>query len=204
LIADGAGNLYGTSSYGGANASNCFEGCGSVYELSPVSGGGWTESILYSFNGPPTDGQGPIASLAFDAAGNLYGTTYFGGKINNADCFGYCGAAFKMSPISGGGWTEKLIHSFTFTTDGSGPTVGVTVDSAGVLYGLTGFGQASNGGAAYKLSQDAAGQWKLTLLYALNPTSGESPSTARLPSSTLRATSILQPKSAGQKVSAAS
>src|ERR1035437_6510944 len=78
LIVDAAGNLYGTTSQGGTG-SNCGAfGCGTVFELTPAAGGGWTETVLYSFNYNGTDGAGPLAGLIFDAAGNLYGTTSYG------------------------------------------------------------------------------------------------------------------------------
>jgi uncharacterized repeat protein (TIGR03803 family) len=73
LIFDAAGNLYGTTSGGGTY------GGGTVFELTPTAGGGWTEQVLHSFNHNGGDGIVPyLAALIFDAVGNLYGTTYFG------------------------------------------------------------------------------------------------------------------------------
>jgi uncharacterized repeat protein (TIGR03803 family) len=73
LIFDAAGNLYGTTAGGGAS-------CGTVFELSPKAGGGWTEKILYNFGCDNQFGEdGPIGSLIFDANGNLYGATAAGG-----------------------------------------------------------------------------------------------------------------------------
>jgi uncharacterized repeat protein (TIGR03803 family) len=80
LIFDSSGNAYGTTGVGGAYD------CGVVFELTPVAGGGWTETILHAFdynvhNGnDDTDGANPTAGLIFDASGNLYGTTGNGGK----------------------------------------------------------------------------------------------------------------------------
>ena len=79
LAVDQAGNLYGTTEYGGANGS------GTVYKLVHGTGGAWTEKILYSFQG--TDGWEPFASVIPDAAGNLYGATYQGGTPNNGLVF---------------------------------------------------------------------------------------------------------------------
>ena len=72
LIFDAAGNLYGTTDAGGAYGAY---GPGTVFELTPAAGGGWTEQVLHSFDNDYTDGVGPYAGLIFDAAGNLYGTT---------------------------------------------------------------------------------------------------------------------------------
>src|ERR1700685_727340 len=75
LVSDAKGNLYGTASQGGSGA--CF-GCGIVFELSPGSGGTWTETIIHTFSGNP-DGSSPTGALVFDGKGNLYGTTQIGG-----------------------------------------------------------------------------------------------------------------------------
>ena len=98
LAVDGAGNFYGTTVEGGIH------NLGTVFELSPREGGGWTERVLHSF-GHGTDGTGPYANLVIDAAGNLYGTTQLGGIHNS-------GTVFELSPEEGGGWTEKVLHSF--------------------------------------------------------------------------------------------
>lgn len=104
LIGDAAGNLYGTTSDGGIHNN------GTVFELTPRQGGGWTESVLHSF-GNGVDGTQPDAGLIFDATGNLYGTTS-GGGIHNY------GTVFKLTPGQGGGWTETVLHSFGNGEDG--------------------------------------------------------------------------------------
>jgi uncharacterized repeat protein (TIGR03803 family) len=81
LIRDAAGNLYGTTFYGGD--LNC--SCGVVFEVSPTANGGWSEKTVYAFHG--TDGANPYASLIFDVAGNLYGTTFFGGSNGGGTAF---------------------------------------------------------------------------------------------------------------------
>jgi uncharacterized repeat protein (TIGR03803 family) len=86
LILDGDGNLYGTTAYGGSSG-----GAGTVFELSPVAGGGWQYQILYNFQGHK-DAAVPYASLVFDAAGNLYGTAEYGGS--NQDL----GTVFEIVP----------------------------------------------------------------------------------------------------------
>jgi hypothetical protein len=115
LVADAAGNLYGTTFAGGSfNGKVCaFAGCGTVYELSPALGGGYTESVIYAFSGG-SDGSEPAAGLVIDAAGNLFGTTAYGGSTAGADCNtggNGCGVVFELSPESGGGWTEQVLYT---------------------------------------------------------------------------------------------
>jgi len=118
--AEGFLSLFGTTVVGGTY------GYGTVFELTPGANGTWTEAVLYSFcagNNCP-DGVGPSSSLIFDAAGNLYGTTAYGGA-SGVGCGGSgCGTVFELQPGSGGTWTESVLYSFCPTndcTDGSIP-----------------------------------------------------------------------------------
>jgi uncharacterized repeat protein (TIGR03803 family) len=88
LIFDAAGNLYGTTPYGGGG-SDCEFGCGVVFKLSAKDG--WNEEVLHRFLDNGVDGIVPWAGLIFDAAGNLYGTTFRGGKYGN-------GTVFEITP----------------------------------------------------------------------------------------------------------
>jgi len=144
LISDASGNLYGTTYIGGAY------GYGTVFELSPSSGG-WTETILYSFNNNGVDGTNPYyASLIFDASGNLYGTTIFGGtNVCPYGAFPGCGTVFELTPAGNGSWKETVLHNFENTsTDGFFPEFTLVFDKAGNLYGANGGGQ----GVVYKLT----------------------------------------------------
>ena len=131
LVMDVQGNLYGASEGGGAKNS------GAVYELSPPSSGtgAWNETVIYTFTGG-TGGLYPLAPLAIDPSGNLYGTTTYGGSVPGCGSAG-CGMVFELSPPSGGGaWTEKTLYTFTGGNDGGNP-YSLTLDSQGNLYGGT-------------------------------------------------------------------
>jgi len=133
LIADSEGNLYGTTEGGG---KGCGTGCGVVFELSP-QGKSWTENVLYTFCSLSNcaDGEEPDRGpLVRDAAGNLYGTTLFGGTHQN--CNGSCGVVFKLDTAG----KETVLHSFTGGADGASPGAGLIMDKAGNLYGTTGIG----------------------------------------------------------------
>ncbi len=134
LVADAAGNLYGTTS-GGGNEQCGGSGCGTVFKLAQQSRGGWAESVLYVFCSLANcaDGQRPEdGPLIMDSAGNLYGTTLFGGASGGCSGEG-CGVAFKL----GTSGKETVLHSFTGGADGGNPTTGLVIDRGGNLYGTT-------------------------------------------------------------------
>jgi uncharacterized repeat protein (TIGR03803 family) len=168
LLFDSAGNLYGTTLLGGNIGSVCSSGCGTVFKLTRGSSG-WTESVIYAFEGG-TDGASPYDGLAFDPAGNLYGTTYAGGAANT-------GTIFKVTPGSSG-WTESVIHSFNGGYDGTYPYGDLIFDAAGNLYGTTFQGGHAGDGIVFKLSPTAKNGWRERLLHAFadapagNPVAG--------------------------------
>ena len=156
LIFDAHDNIYGTT-YEGAPGLT-----GLVFELSPAGGAGWSESVLYAFQGTGftagPDGVNPVAGVVFDSEGNLYGTCDYGGPAN-------LGAVFELSPNGDGTWTETLLHTFSGGSDGGHPYAGVILDQQGNVYGTT-QGSAGNNGTVYKLSRGSNGQWTETQLYA--------------------------------------
>ncbi|MGA3213371.1 MAG: Ig-like domain repeat protein [Terriglobales bacterium] len=189
VIFDSHGNLYGTTSSGGA-------GWGTVFELSPPSGGTgpWTETVLYNFCSvlpDCTDGAEPSAGLVFDSKGNLYGTTSYGGAINFND-----GVVFELSPPSGGTgpWTETVLHSFCTLSecaDGVKAEGGLVLDSEGNLYGTTTLGglatctydaEFPGCGVVYELSPPSGGTgpWTETLLWTFGSGSDGAQSYGRL------------------------
>src|SRR5258708_309809 len=163
LIADTAGNLYGTTYAGGAYQ------VGTVFKLTRGAKG-WTQTVLYSFKGG-SDGEYPESSLVFDAAGNLYGTTASGGTCNGINVG--CGTVFKLATNSHSGRTESVIYTFKGGSDGENPVAGLTLDSAGNLYGTTqngGTGQSTNCalgtcGTVFRLAPGPHGSWKERILY---------------------------------------
>jgi uncharacterized repeat protein (TIGR03803 family) len=151
LTRDKAGNLYGTTTAGGAN------GNGTVFELSN-KGGVWTEQVLYSF-GTDGDGATPVAGVTLHK-GDLYGTTSAGGSA------GY-GTVFQLTK-SQSGWAETVIYNFQMQSDGGIPYAGLTFDRAGNLYGAaTEGGNGSDaGGTIFELAPSNGG-WTFTVLYSL-------------------------------------
>jgi len=165
LVFDAAGNLYGTTSEGGAYCeSDVRFGCGTVFELSPNGAGGWTERILHNF-GDGLDGTFPHAGLIWDSAGNLYGTTTEGGSHNER------GTVFELTPRGDGTWTEKTLHNFANSFDGSYAQAPLIFDAAGNLYGTTHLGGAYGEGTVYELSPNGHGGWTERVLHNFRPAS---------------------------------
>lgn len=102
LIKDAADNFYGTTVEGGA-----FGNWGTVFKLDTAG----DETVLYSFNGggSTTDGNNPAAGLVQDTAGNLYGTTEYGGSFHDS------GTVFKVDQAG----NETVLHTF-YLTPGDG------------------------------------------------------------------------------------
>jgi uncharacterized repeat protein (TIGR03803 family) len=138
LIVDGSGNLYGTTSEGGTNDD------GTVFKL--ASDG--TETVLYSFAGETKhDGAFPYAGLIMDKSGDLYGTTFAGGRGCRA---GHgCGTVFKIAADG----SETVLHSFKEQSDGAGPSADLIADNAGDLYGITSSGGAHGYGTVFTLGK---------------------------------------------------
>ena len=128
LIVDGKGNLYGTTSSGGAH------NFGMVFKLTPTG----TEKVLYSFGGG-ADGAHPQFGLV-RKAGILYGVTPEGGAFG-------LGAVFKVN-ASG---IETVLYSFSGGSDGASPYAGVIADPSGNLYGTATAGGSKSGGVVFEL-----------------------------------------------------
>jgi uncharacterized repeat protein (TIGR03803 family) len=175
LISDNAGNLYGTTAGGGTAAG------GTVFKLSPQTGGTWSETILYNFctQTDCTDGYEPQAGLLMDSAGKLYGTAYAGGIVDCPHGTACGGTAFELSPPSelGQPWTYAVLYTFcseisgVVCLDGSEPRSQLILDASGNLYGTTVKGgrghdvDSYGGGVVFELSPGSNG-WTETVLYS--------------------------------------
>lgn len=153
------GSLFGTTYSGGTS------GYGTAWRLAP-SGAGYAFTSLHSFNGP-TGAYPYLGTLALDAAGNLYGTTYAGGANG-------IGAVFRLSPNGAGGVTASALHSFN-GPQGEYPYSGVTLDAAGNLYGTTQSGGISGAGTVWRLAPDGVGGYAFQTLAALGGAAGTNP-----------------------------
>jgi uncharacterized repeat protein (TIGR03803 family) len=155
LILDTTGNLYGTSSEGGAHED------GTVFQMTPGANGTWTFKTIHSFNANGHDGMTPLAPVIMDAAGNLYGTTYAGGA--NRD-----GIVFELTPGSNGTWTETILHTFNPSNghDGAAPDAPVVLDANGNLFGTTNAGGKDRFyGVVFELTPITSGGWKESILH---------------------------------------
>ncbi len=149
VVMSTSGALYGTTSSGGA------AGWGTVFQLTPASGGAYTQTTLYGFTGG-ADGANPVADLVIGKNNVLYGTTYGGGAA------GY-GTVFQLAQVSGQ-WVEKVLYSFQNGTDGAYPAAGLVLASTGALYGATYGGGSTGLGTVFQVTP-SAGTWTEKVLY---------------------------------------
>ncbi len=160
------GALYGTTEEGGEN------NYGTAFELRPTPTFCrailcyWNETVLYTFAGNPDGANPDYVNLAFDQAGNIYGTTSGGGMYGE-------GTTFELTP-SGGGYTESILHNFGSGTDGYQPEAGVVLDTAGNVYGTTEAGGTGGGGTVYQLMPSNGG-WVENVLVNFDGANGGNP-----------------------------
>jgi uncharacterized repeat protein (TIGR03803 family) len=168
LVSDSSGDIFGATQVGGGSTT-CSNGCGTVFELQPQSGGGFTERVIHAFAGGK-DGALPLASLVLGSNGVLYGTTSFGG---NAGCatssFAGCGTVFSLTP-SGSSYKEKVLYRFNGGKDGEAPRAKLSLDSKGNLYGTTEFG----GNSYSRCAAGPSGNPSCGTVFELTPSGKES------------------------------
>lgn len=175
VVFGSGGALYGTTQYGGDGG--CTElGCGSVYSIrAPQTFCGsvncvWPSNQVYTFPGSGNLGNQPgLVDPAFDAAGNIYGTTIFGGTY-------YSGNVFELTR-SNGVWTATSIHNF-HGEDGYEPQSGVIFDTQGNIYGTAWIGGPHNNGTVYRLVNTGSGWTEQTLYDFPNAADGSGPAAA--------------------------
>ena len=170
LTSDNAGNLYGTTGFGGNTGCNAL-GCGTVFELTPGQNGTWSEQILYVFQ-DGADGAEPGSEVIFDATGNLYGTAAIGGILTCNPPYG-CGTIYELAPGSGS-WTESVLHTFDCGNTGCFPSTGLAINSGGSLFGNV-LGGGSGYGFVFKLSPSQGGAWNFAKLHAFDLLHGAQP-----------------------------
>ena len=158
LVRDSAGNLYGTAFVGGPGGG-CIKywGCGTVWEAKQV-GSSFALKILHGFTDNGTDGYVPMDGLTMDSSGNLYGTTYYGGKgkcSGGASPQSGCGTVFKLTP-SGSGFLYQKLYDFEGGSDGANPSAGLFLGAGGVLYGATQLGGPDDDGTLFQLTPGAS------------------------------------------------
>lgn len=169
LVMDEAGNLYGKTMNGGTG------GNGTIFEVSP-SGSAWTERVIYNLDA----GYG---GLAIDRSGNIFSTSST--------------TVFELSKNGHGGWTPKVLHTFTDAQDGSFPAA-TPVLHAGSLYGTTVLGGSAGQGTVYRLVPQANGKPKEEILYSFpGGSSGAQPWVGVVfdPAGNLYGTTLLGPES---------
>ena len=158
------GALFGTTVYGGENGVGCGDeepGCGTVFKLTPPPTFcksftcNWEETQIHNFTG--ADAAAPSGEIAFDSAGNLYGTAR-------------SGRVYELTPAPGT-WTFSVLHSFTGGPDGGIPYGGVQLDQAGNVYGTTDTGGTGQNGTAFQLVPSGS-LWTLNTLYDFQIGSG--------------------------------
>jgi uncharacterized repeat protein (TIGR03803 family) len=160
------GHLYGAATTGGAN------GAGTVFELTPTSTGEWDFRVIYSFKGQP-DGVFPYGALLFDAAHNLYGTTYYGGTNG-------LGTVYRLTPAASGEWSERVLYSFRGANDGNSSISNLVSDSTGNLYGTTSEG-GSGAGTIFQLTRGGA-RWMEEVVHPFSgPPDGAFPYAGMVP-----------------------
>ena len=165
LVFDASGNAYGTTHFGGNDScgGQGGGGCGVVFELSPTTSGGWSETPLYVFQ-DSSDGGFPNAGVILDKSGDILGTGSTGGSLA---CSIGCGVVYELG--KGSGWTETVLHAFD-GSDGEFPNATLLRNANGTLYSTTWYGGGSGNGTVFSLAPARGSGWKESVLYSFQGT----------------------------------
>jgi uncharacterized repeat protein (TIGR03803 family) len=167
------GSLYGTTASGGTPGVLCHSnsrikyGCGTVFRLTPPSGGSgaWTKTIIHTFPASSADGTTPSSEITFDNSGNIYGVTGYGGAS-------HFGTAWLLTP-NGSTWSETLLHTFSGGSDGGYPGGTLVAGTNGVFYGTASYsGVANASGVVFQLTQ-SGGVWSEKVLHTFPAFNGD-------------------------------
>ncbi len=164
LMLDSTGAVYGIQSAGGAFAE------GLAFKITPVSGGGYQSTVLYSFGATKADSMTPYGPLTMDSSGNLYGASFYGGKYQE-------GTVYKLSPpaAGSGAWSNTVLFSFNTGTGGNFPDGNVILDKTGRIYGQTTGGGGTFYGTIFRLTPTESGKWMESVLHTFSSTDGGGP-----------------------------
>jgi len=160
LIFDKSGNLYGTTYNGGVKG--CFQGCGTVFELSPTQGGGWKETLIHAFPASATDGELP-GGLVIGSGGALYGTTQNGGTAGSGILYELQYSRKERQ------WVETIIHQFVGGNDDGAFPESALLYHAGKLYGTSEGGGVNSSGTVFQTALSAKAGWPTTVLHSFGP-----------------------------------
>ena len=162
LFSDGAGNLWGTTFYGGASF------WGTVFKINTTSG--VLSTVVEFANNSTTKGGQPAAPLMSDGAGSFWGTTTVGGATNN-------GTVFKVNQTSSALTTVIEFTNNGATNKGKAPTAGLVRDTTGMLWGTTSAGGTGGYGTVFKIDPSSNLLTTVTLFnYSAGPNKGAYPS----------------------------
>jgi uncharacterized repeat protein (TIGR03803 family) len=168
LVRDATGNLYGVVTGGESND-------GLVLEFTPQSDGTYQTKTLYTFPTSGKRGFSPYNTLTLDSAGNIFGTTAYGGVYEGSNHYSG-GTAFALTPKAGGGYTQRVIHSFENGSDGVQPTSRLTLGSHGILYGVAASGGKYGDGIAFALQPNGNGGYNERIIHNFgNGSDGQHP-----------------------------
>jgi len=167
LVPDNTGGLYGTTRNAVGGCSNPPNECGTVFQLTPVSGGKWTFKVIHKFKGGKGGSDPSVSGLVIDHNGNLYGLTQAGGKYST-------GVFFELTNL-GNRFTYQVFHHFNGPKDGGYPIGQMVRDASGTFYGTGNLLGPKGYGTVFKLAPQDNGRWAFNVIYTFSGNDGAYP-----------------------------